>query len=113
MQMVDTGFDEERIFDSREYQMAMEMLEDPTLKGNEMYEKLVVRLSGFYLNKEKIRMNGGPNERQAEVIKKSGYSHDFRIRLHKCLREKLIFIVNERSKDVKLRLLRKCYEWFL
>lgn len=32
--MIDSGFDEERIFDSKEYQMAMEMLEDPRLKGN-------------------------------------------------------------------------------
>lgn len=58
--MIDSGFDEERIFESREYQMSMEMLEDPKLKGNEMYEKLVVRLSAFYLNSEKIRINGGP-----------------------------------------------------
>lgn len=41
--------------------MSMEMLEDPTLKGNPMYEKLVVRLSAFYLNSEKIKINKGPN----------------------------------------------------
>ena len=34
LQMVDSGFDEERVFESREYQMSMEMLEDPRLKGN-------------------------------------------------------------------------------
>lgn len=62
LQMIDSGFDEERIFDSREYKMSMEMLEDSSLKGNKMYEKLVVRLSAFYLNSEKIRVNGGPNE---------------------------------------------------
>ena len=78
-----------------------------------MYEKLVVRLSAFYLNSEKIRINGGPNEIQQAVIKKSGFTQEYRTRLHKCLREKLIFIVNERNMDVKLRLLRKTYEWFL
>jgi len=62
LQMIDSGFDEERVFESAEYQMSMEMLEDPRLKGNQMYEKLVVRLSAFYLNSEKIRTNGGPNE---------------------------------------------------
>ena len=111
--MIDSGFDEERVFESREYQMSMEMLEDPRLKGNQMYEKLVVRLSAFYLNSEKIRMNGGPNEAQMKVIKKSGFTQEYRTKLHKCLREKLIFIVNERNMDVKLRLLRKTYEWFL
>ena len=34
LQMVDSGFDEERVFESREYQMSMEMLEDTRLKGN-------------------------------------------------------------------------------
>ena len=78
-----------------------------------MYEKLVVRLSAFYLNSEKIRINGGPNEFQAETIKKSGFSMEYRQRLHKCLRELLIHIVNERNMEVKERQLRKCYEWFL
>lgn len=49
LQMVDSGFDEERIFESREYQMAMDMLEDAKLKDNEMYTKLTRRLSAFYL----------------------------------------------------------------
>ena len=60
--MVDTGFDEERVFESRNYQFAMEMLEDPKLKENAMYEKLVLRLSAFYLNTEKIREDGGLKE---------------------------------------------------
>ena len=77
-----------------------------------MYEKLIVRLSAFYVNCEKIRKNGF-NERQEEVMKKSGFNHEYRMKLHQCLREKLIFIVNERNKEIKLRLLRKCYEWFL
>ena len=61
LQMVDSGFDEERIFESREYQFAMDMLEDPKLKDNEMYKKLIRRLSAFYLQTEKIRINGGLN----------------------------------------------------
>ena len=58
LQMVDTWFDEERIFESREYQFSMNMIEDSKLKGNAMYEKLTKRLSAFYLNVEKIRING-------------------------------------------------------
>lgn len=63
LQMVDTGFDEERIFESREYQFAMNMLEDAKLKDNEMYLKLTRRLSAFYLNTEKIRINGDMTEK--------------------------------------------------
>ena len=104
--MVDAGFDEERVFETREYKMSMEMLEDGRLKGNSMYEKLVLKLSAFTLNCEKIRVNKGPNERQIDIIKKSGFSQDYRERLHKSLRELLIHIVNERNMDVKLRQLR-------
>ena len=113
LQMVDSGFDEERVFESREYQLSMDMLEDTKLKGDKMYEKLVLRLSAFYLNSEKMRINGGPNEQQQEVIRKSGYSQAYREKLHKCLRELLIHIVNERNMEVKKRQLRKTYEWFL
>jgi len=58
LQMVEAGFDEERIFESREYQFSMDMLHDSKLRGNLMYEKLTKRLSAFYLNTEKIRVNG-------------------------------------------------------
>ena len=61
--MVDTGFDEERIFESREFQLSMELLEDPKLKNDEMYEKLIRRLAAFYLNTQKIRINGGLTEK--------------------------------------------------
>ena len=50
LQMVNKGFDEKTVFESRQYKFAMEMLEDPKLKGNTMYEKLVTRLSAFLLN---------------------------------------------------------------
>jgi len=88
--MVDSGFDEERVLESKEYRLAMEMLEDNKLKGNSMYEKLTVRLSAFYLNNEKIRVNGGPTEQQQEIIRKSGFSQQYRVQLHKCLRELMI-----------------------
>jgi len=103
LQMVNTGFDEERVFDSEPYMFAMEMLEDPKLKDEAMYEKLVIRLSAFFLNNEKIREDGGLKPSQLEVIRKSGFSQAYRVKLHKCLRELLIHIVNERNVAVKKR----------
>ena len=111
--MVDSGFDEERVYESKKYQFAMEMIEDPKLKDNVMYEKLKQRLHNFYLATEKIRVNKGPTEEQLIVAKKQGYSYDYRLRLYRCLRELIIHIVNERAVDVKLRQLRKTYQWFI
>ena len=101
--MVDGGFDQDRVLESREYRFSMAMLEDSSLKDNHMYTKLVNRLSHFFVNAEKIRINGGPTDQQREVIRKSGFSYAYRVKLHKCLRELVIHIVNERTKDVKLR----------
>lgn len=113
LQMVDSGFDEERIRESKPYQLAETMLEDPTLKGNRMYEKLCVRLQGFYLNNEKIRINGSMTEQQTEQCRKTGYGWGYRIQLHKCLRDLIIHIVNEKNHGVKLRQLRSCYQWYI
>ena len=110
--MVDTGFDEERIFESREYQFSMNMLEDSKLKGDQMYEKLIKRLSAFYLNVEKIRINGHTEE-QKEKIRKSGFTQKYRERLYKCLRDLVIHIVNERKIALKKKQLRSTYEWFI
>ena len=110
--MVDTGFDEERVFESREYQFSMDMLADSKLRGNQMYEKLTQRLSAFYLNTEKIRING-LTEAQEETIRKSGFSQQYRVKLYKSLRDLMIHIVNERKLDLKLRQLRQTYEWFI
>lgn len=103
LQMVDSGFDPERIFESREYQFSMDMLEDAKLKDNEMYRRLTRRLSAFYLATEKARASGGLTPAQEEAIRRSGYSHAYRVKLHKCLRDLLIHIVNEKILDIKLR----------
>lgn len=113
LQMVDSGFDEERIFESKPYQLFMDMLSDPSLKGNQMYEKLCVRLSAFYLNNEKIRINGKMTDVQIEECRKTGFSQGYRIQLHKCLRDLMIHIVNEKNQGVKLRQLRSCYQWYI
>ena len=50
LQMVKKAFDVKQFFESRQYKFAMQMLEDPKLKGNQMYEKLITRLSAFLVN---------------------------------------------------------------
>ena len=75
LQMVDSGFDSEKVLESSEYRLSMEMLDDAKLKGqSKLYEKLVSRLSAWYVNNEKIRINGGMTEEQIEIVKKTGYS---------------------------------------
>ena len=76
-----------------------------------MYKKLVLRLSAFYVNAEKYRLVG-PTEIQLETIRKSGFSQPYRLELHKCLRNLVIQVVNQRNLTIKLRLLKDVYAWF-
>ena len=101
--MRDIGFSEDAVFGSGAYARNMEILEDPKLKDNQMYKNIVQRLSGYYMNTQKIRANGGLTKQQQDVVTKSGFSHAYRDKLHKCLRDLLIHIVNEKSMEVKLK----------
>ena len=56
--MIDEIFDEEKIMGSVIFQQQAKLLEDPRLEGDEMHRKLVTRLTAFYLNQQKIRING-------------------------------------------------------
>ena len=93
---VEEVFDEEKILNSEIYQQQAKLLEDPKLEGNEMHRKLVHRLTAFYLNQEKIKVNG-LTESQKNNLKKSGFSMDYRIKLHKSLRTKILQIVSEKD----------------
>ena len=111
LQMEDIGFDVHDLLQEDWYKHSERMIEDPRLKENEMYRKLVFRLQAFAINNEKIRKNG-MTEQQQEVIRKSGYSQAYRQQLHKCLRELLIHIVNEKDLATKTRQLREIYTWY-
>ena len=87
--VVDEIFDKDKILDSTIYQQQAKLLEDPQLEHNEMYRKLVTRLSAFYVNCEQIRLCG-LNKTQEEAIAKSGYNMHFRKQLHQSLRSKLL-----------------------
>ena len=52
-------------------------------------------------------------EAQKAVIKKTGYSLEYRSQLHKSLRTKILQIVSERDDDMKCRQLRETYSWFI
>ena len=98
--MIDEIFDEEKIMSSTIFQQQAKLLEDPRLEGDEMHRKLVTRLTAFYLNQQKIRING-LTEQQKATIKKTGYSLEYRVQLHKSLRTKLLQIVSEHDHDMK------------
>lgn len=108
----DKVFDEDEIMASPIFIQQAALLEDPRLKGNEMHRKLCVRLAAFYINQEKIRLCG-LTDAQKETIRKSGFSNEHRVQLHKSLRSMLLQIVSEKEVAMKERQLRETYEWYI
>lgn len=121
--MVDQGFNADDIMNSRLYKLNMSLLEDEAFKDDSspnaavppdcqlMFKKLVLRLSAFYVNSEKHRLVG-PTEAQIENLRKSGFSFGYRVELHKCLRNLLLQVINQKEISIKIRLLREVYGWF-
>ena len=99
------------------------MLDDETFKDDTspnaavppdcqlMFKKLVLRLSAFYVNSEKYRLVG-LTEAQVENLRKSGFSFGYRVELHKCLRNLLLQVINQKEVSIKVRLLKEVYAWF-
>lgn len=109
---VEEVFDEDKILNSEIYKQQARLLEDPKLEDDEMHQKLVRRLTAFYLNQEKIKING-LTEHQQLMIRKSGYGMEYRVKLHKSLRTKILQIVSEKDVDMKKRQLRETYQWYI
>ena len=94
-----------------EFTCMQQMIDDPTLRDNQMYIKLRTRMEAFFVNAEKIR-NLGMTDQQKHVIQASGFSQSYRIQLYKCLRKMILGIINQKDMQIKLRQLRECYQWF-
>ena len=109
--MFSNEFNEDDIMSKPEFTCMQQMIDDPTLRDNQMYIKLRTRLEAFFVNAEKIR-NLGMNDQQKHVIQSSGFSQSYRIGLYKCLRKMLLGIINQKDLHIKLRQLRECYQWF-
>lgn len=92
-------YNEETVRDSDLFKINTSTLRDERLAGNEFYTKLIGRLDQFYLVAEKLRLMG-PNARQQEEFKKSGFSFEYRMRLHKCLKKLLLEVVAQRDDKI-------------
>lgn len=76
-----------------------------------MYKKLLNRISTFFVQAERYRKLG-PTEKQEKEFKESGFSFQYRVELHKCLKNLLLSLVRQKDETVMKFHLREVYLWF-
>jgi len=78
---------------------------------NVMYQKLRNRLLDFFIQDEKVKSLG-----KSEAIRKdedkSGYSWEFRVELHLCLKRLIVRVIDTREPNLQQDYLKEAYFWF-
>lgn len=86
-------------------------LDYPPFDDNIMFTKLKNRLLDFFIEAEKVKKFG-----KSEAIKKSeektGFSWEYRIELHLCLKRLVNRVINTNDKGMQAEYLKDTYFWF-
>ncbi len=105
------GFSEDAVLESDLFKISTSTLKDERMGDNVFYTKLVGRLNTFYVQAEKYRLLG-PNQKQADLMKASGFPFHYRLELHKCLKKLLLEVVSQRDERIANQYLKEVYAWF-
>lgn len=104
-------FSAEQVLQSEVYKLRTSCLKDPRLENNIFYGKLVSRLQMFIVQAEKYRLVG-TTEKQQEVLDRSGFSFQYRMQLHSCLKKLILEVISTRDARVQLVYLKEVFAWF-
>jgi hypothetical protein len=73
---------------------------------------MLARLEAFYVLSEKYRVNG-PTQKQAQMMRDTGYPFSYHIELHKCLKHLLLNMINQNNLKVLKLYVSEVYGWLL
>jgi hypothetical protein len=90
----------------------MSVLNEPRLAENIKFKNIVARLKSFYILSEKFRAVG-PTPQQLEAFKKSGYPFSYHVEMHKCLRNLILKVINQKNDKLQLVYLKEVYSWLI
>lgn len=82
------------------------------LEGNLMFKKLKRKLSKFFIEAEKYRVNG-PSRHMKDVEFQTGVNFKYLSNLHLCLKKMLRDVINTDDKRNRAFYLKRTYEWFI
>ena len=105
-------FSEDDVKQSLTYKFHVNALEYPPFDDNVMYCKLRGRLLMFFIQQERVKALGKTDQIRKEE-EKSGYSWEYRIELHNCLKRLLIRVTGTRDPNLQREYLRDAYFWFM
>ena len=83
----------------------------PHLENDVRFAKLKNRLIQFYVNAQKY-LALGPTQQQLDTMKKTGYSMEYRIALHKQLKRLMREVICCTNRQMQDRFLKEAYDWY-
>jgi len=92
-------FIEDDVKNSLTYKFHEGALDYEPFKDNVMYQKLRNRLMDFFMQDEKVKALGKTDAIRKDEDK-SGYSWEFRVELHLCLKRLLVRVVDTKQLDL-------------
>lgn len=73
---------------------------------------MLSRLEAFFIVTQKYRMYG-PTPKQAQMMRDTGYPFSYHIELHKCLKQLLLNMINQKNTKVLKLYVAEVYRWLL
>jgi hypothetical protein len=73
---------------------------------------MISRLEAFYVIAERYR-KFGPTPKQAQVMKDSGYPFKYHVELHRCLKQLLLNVIQQKNMKVLKLHIAEVYRWLL
>ena len=104
-------FIEDDVRNSLTYKFHEAALDYAPFKDNVMYQKLRNRLLDFFIQQEKVKTLGKTDAIRKEEDK-SGYSWEYRVELHLCLKRLLVRVIDTREANLQDDYLKEAYFWF-
>ena len=86
-------------------------LDYPAFNDNIMFQKLKNRLLSFFIEAEKVK-KFGKSESILRSEEKTGFSWEYRIELHLCLKRLVCRVINTSNKEKQAEYLKDTYFWF-
>lgn len=104
-------YDEDAIKTSQIFKLNEESLKHPRLEENIFFVNLKNRITNFYLTNEKLKIEG-PTPQMLETWHKTGFPWEYRVELHKQLKQLLLRCIACKNDKVQDAFVKQTYEWF-
>ncbi len=100
---------QEFILQQEVYQIGMKVLKQPLMEDNHLFQNLLKKLELFFILSERVRHM----PQKYLKLYRPGFNFQYRIELHKCLKNLMLKIVSQKDRTVRDLQVKEVYGWYL